>query len=75
MVLRRPGQDSNQDNAPVVDPDDFGHGRIGFLVADDDVGANVELDAGCNVLGARVGQPVAVDPVVVDPKIPIPGFF
>jgi hypothetical protein len=68
--LGRPREDAQEDHSVRLDGDDQGDGRVGVLVADDDVSPRLDPGPGDCVALVRVGQPVGVNPVTVDPEFP-----
>lgn len=73
MLLDRPRQHPDQDDAVVVDGDDLGDSRTRLRVSDDDERSGHELTAALDIVDMRVRKAVGVAPEVVHPDVE-PGF-
>lgn len=67
MILGRPRQDADEDDAVRLDGDDFSDCRVCLLIAHHDMLALFQLDARGGIADVGMGEAVAVGPVIVDP--------
>ena len=73
MFVNASREDSHEEEPVLSDVDNFGHTGLGVFIADNNRVARLHGQSGSKVAQIRIGEPVVVTSLEVDPQIPSHG--